>query len=472
MGFPDVSATTSKIIYTINQISNVATHTLYFRVKLKLIDFQESIVENRDTDLAAVRFMIRKSVAGAGGQVISDIMRIGKTWDWYELTWAGPPGDDLYEVVIEVREAQEPINIAIDKVELYLVPDTYEVHDPDTVSNLYAWYDAGAGVEEAAASPAANGDPVEYWLDQSIDGYDLSQAVLGNRPTFTSVSSFTNLPEVTFNGSNSSLVSSDAASTWKFLHDGTGCTLIMVIRPSSGYFILDTGNAATASSGMTIDWLTPDDIRLRIFNGTGSALLSLTTTSGVVPTSGAIVTIRHGSAHSPNAELRVNGIEILNGNYSGSPSTSDPAGTLHLGTRVSSDLYWAGGILELVLYDAILSDSDMNTVETYIRDKYGFLLQDDVAENGTILVSSTPYSANIGTTILVNAASSNITINLPAALVGFNNKITIKKIDSSANTVTIDPDGAETIDGQSSYDLILQYDSITVTSDGTQWYII
>ena len=96
----------------------------------------------------------------------------------------------------------------------------------------------------------------------------------------------------------------------------------------------------------------------------------------------------------------------------------------------------------------------------------------ELAERGTIAVASTPYTAGIGTTLLVNAASSNITINLPTALIGFDNRITVKKTDSSLNTVTIDPDGAETIDGQSSFDLNFQYDSITVISDGTQWYIL
>ena len=472
LGFPDVSATTSKIIYTISQISNTAKQTLYFRVKLKLEDFQETVVADRNTDLAVIRLMIRKSVAGVGGSVISDLLRIGKTWDWYEIKWVDPPGDDLYEVVIEVRQSQEPINIAIDEVELYLVPDTYTVQTPDTITNLYAWYDAGVDVDTAAATPAADGETVEFWLDQSGDGYDLTQATAGNRPTFTTSSAYTGLPEVTFNGSNNYLVSSDLASIWNFLHDGTGCTIVMVIRPASGYFILDTGNASALNSGITIDWQSPDDIRVRMYNGTGTELFAFTTTSGVVPSSGAIVTLRHGSTATPNAVLRVNGIEVANSGYTGSPSASDPAGTLRLGTRQSGDLHYGGGMLEFVFYNKALSDTDMYAIETYIRDKYGFLLHDDPGETGVVMVNTTPYNVAVDKIYLVDASSSNIIINLPPATTGFDKKIIIKKIDSSANTVTIDPDGAETIDGQSSYDLILQYDSITVTSDGTQWYII
>jgi len=50
----------------------------------------------------------------------------------------------------------------------------------------------------------------------------------------------------------------------------------------------------------------------------------------------------------------------------------------------------------------------------------------------------------------------------------------IKKIDSSANTVSIEPDdpGPELIDGAVSAIISTQYNSITVVSDGSNWFII
>lgn len=47
----------------------------------------------------------------------------------------------------------------------------------------------------------------------------------------------------------------------------------------------------------------------------------------------------------------------------------------------------------------------------------------------------------------------------------------IKKIDSSANTVTVDGDGSETIDGALTAVLTAQYESITVQNDTTEWWI-
>ena len=92
----------------------------------------------------------------------------------------------------------------------------------------------------------------------------------------------------------------------------------------------------------------------------------------------------------------------------------------------------------------------------------------------TTAVSSTPYTATAITgypVLLVNATSASVTVNLPTA-VGNSAAYSIKKTDSSANTVTIDASGAETIDGGATAVLIRQYESITIVSDNTNWHII
>jgi hypothetical protein len=61
---------------------------------------------------------------------------------------------------------------------------------------------------------------------------------------------------------------------------------------------------------------------------------------------------------------------------------------------------------------------------------------------------------------------------LPAPVSGL--QFHIKKIDSTANTVSIEPDdpGPELIDGAVQAVISTQYDSITVVSDGSNWFII
>lgn len=73
--------------------------------------------------------------------------------------------------------------------------------------------------------------------------------------------------------------------------------------------------------------------------------------------------------------------------------------------------------------------------------------------------------------ILVDATSGSVTISLPAAATAGNGfRISIKKIDSSGNTVTTDANSSETIDGALTSVLSTQYDTDNLISDGSNWY--
>lgn len=73
--------------------------------------------------------------------------------------------------------------------------------------------------------------------------------------------------------------------------------------------------------------------------------------------------------------------------------------------------------------------------------------------------------------ILVNAASGGVTITLPTA-VGRTDPITVKKTDSSGNTVTLDGNGSQTIDGATTKVLSAQWEVVTIIPSGGNWYII
>jgi hypothetical protein len=72
----------------------------------------------------------------------------------------------------------------------------------------------------------------------------------------------------------------------------------------------------------------------------------------------------------------------------------------------------------------------------------------------------------------VDATSGSITANLPSAASSTGLVVIIKKIDSTANTVTIDPAGAELIEFGSTLVLSSQGDSYQIQSDGTAWYVL
>lgn len=76
------------------------------------------------------------------------------------------------------------------------------------------------------------------------------------------------------------------------------------------------------------------------------------------------------------------------------------------------------------------------------------------------------------TVVLCDATSGVITVTLPAAADNEGRRYFIKKIDSSANAVTIDGNASETIDDSTTKVLSSQYDSAEIVCDGTEWWII
>lgn len=90
-----------------------------------------------------------------------------------------------------------------------------------------------------------------------------------------------------------------------------------------------------------------------------------------------------------------------------------------------------------------------------------------------VVTKTSGYTLTISDYLCIcDAASGAFTITLPATS-GIDGRIyQIKKIDSSTNIVTVDGNASETIDGALTFLITSQYDSITVQTNGTNWYII
>lgn len=105
-----------------------------------------------------------------------------------------------------------------------------------------------------------------------------------------------------------------------------------------------------------------------------------------------------------------------------------------------------------------LTSTNVSGLAFYVQNKA-------TADSPYTLVSEAGY-------LRCNAAAGNMTVNLPAA-VGNGRLVTIKKIDSSANTVTIDGNGSETIDGATTLVLLNQYDAVMLIDAATgKWDIV
>lgn len=90
-----------------------------------------------------------------------------------------------------------------------------------------------------------------------------------------------------------------------------------------------------------------------------------------------------------------------------------------------------------------------------------------------VVTKTADYTATTDdSVILCDTTAAAITVTLPAAANSANKRLTILKIDSVANNVTIDGNGSETIAGTLVYLLTRQYSLVDIVCDGVGWQVI
>ncbi len=191
------------------------------------------------------------------------------------------------------------------------------------------------------------------------------------------------------------------------------------------------------------------------------------------------VTIRAGTATAGTAPLKFT---------SGTVLTTPEAGAVEFNTDSLYFTITTGTVRKKV---AIYDDSSGATGDLYYRDGSGNFVRLGIGSTGQVLkvASGVPAWSTTGvwttstqttnytitssdTVIFANATSGNVTITIPAAsgLAGY--RFYIKRVDGSANTVTVQRSGSDTIDGMTSFTLDLQYTALAVVSNGSAWYIL
>ena len=92
--------------------------------------------------------------------------------------------------------------------------------------------------------------------------------------------------------------------------------------------------------------------------------------------------------------------------------------------------------------------------------------------SGIVTWTNTAYAVNNNNaTILVNYPAAPFGVVLPSANTVVGQEFKIKKIDSSSNAVTVSTTSSQTIDGNLTYSLATIYKSVTLQSDGSNYYI-
>ncbi|MCE9540323.1 MAG: hypothetical protein K8R85_14060, partial [Bacteroidetes bacterium] len=157
-----------------------------------------------------------------------------------------------------------------------------------------------------------------------------------------------------------------------------------------------------------------------------------------------------------------NGMNSLKSNISGANKTALCFNAFNSGTAFSNSTALG--------YDAQITAS--NTVQL------GNTSVTDVKTSGTLTANgyTTAFSSkSLAYTLTaaddVVAVTGTTTIMLPTAVGIAGRKYTIKNIDA-ATTVTVSASGAETIDGAPTKPLVVQYQYLTLLSDGANWLIV
>jgi hypothetical protein len=148
-----------------------------------------------------------------------------------------------------------------------------------------------------------------------------------------------------------------------------------------------------------------------------------------------------------------------------SPTANDgaPLGTTALGW---SDQFFASG--------AVINFNNGNMTITHAAGLLTVAGGTFVVAGFSAGIASTSIDITLSTqhTVLVDASGATRTITLPAAASNSGRIFIIKKTDNSVNTVVVDGNASETIDGATTQTLANEWDAIQIQSNGTNWFIL
>jgi hypothetical protein len=95
----------------------------------------------------------------------------------------------------------------------------------------------------------------------------------------------------------------------------------------------------------------------------------------------------------------------------------------------------------------------------------------ELGDDSVITISASQAVSAFNTIYFVDATTTNLTMTLASAANMKGKWVVFKKIDTSVNTVTLTPNGGETIDLDTSLVLSGSNAFVKITSDGTNWKI-
>jgi hypothetical protein len=241
---------------------------------------------------------------------------------------------------------------------------------PAVVRNAAVWLDAADATTITQA-----GGAVSQWNNKGTLG-NFTQGTGALQPT-TGATTLNGLNVIDFAGDL--LTSADAASVYKFMHDGTNFLLCMVAR-HNGADRLYFGNNRTTNTQRGVAYYSGaanTTIFAQVTNGSGGpASVAATVTSAVTNNTFTIHTglFDPDNATAANrAEMFFNGGSANKTNTStASVSSSDPTDAFQIGAAGNNTFPLTGSIAELVIVSgADATESNRVRIRDYLNAKWG-----------------------------------------------------------------------------------------------------
>jgi hypothetical protein len=202
--------------------------------------------------------------------------------------------------------------------------------------------------------------------------------------------------------------------------------------------------------------------------------IAVANVSGAVPNTVNVLAgtgLSGGGALTANVTVNLANTAVTAGNYGSSTQvaqiTIDAQGRITAAANVAVS-GGGGGTGNVVTNVSIVT---AGTSIPWINASSTILSWINDASNVVTWTNAVYAVTNNNATILVNYPDAPFGVVLPSASTVVGQQYQIKKIDSSANAVTVSTTSSQTIDGNLTYSLATIYKSVTLQSDGSNYYI-
>jgi hypothetical protein len=243
------------------------------------------------------------------------------------------------------------------------------------VAGYKAWYDASD-----TSTITQSGGAVSQWADKSVNALNLVQATTAKKPiSGTRTQNGKNMLD--YDGSDDVLTSNASAATWKFLTDSSGTTFFMAIVcdvNAVAWGMTDVSNSSVANNPTYA--LTANSNRTGYF-GKGSDnpsgynwFVSSTTetfTDNTAQTWTVVSDPTNGTAANRLKIYKNSTLDTSANVQTASSATGNPAVPLSLGGYNLYSSSFNGGICEVLIYNSVLSATDVSNNQAYLKAKWG-----------------------------------------------------------------------------------------------------